>query len=96
MKNVRYESLDELPPIGSMWVANAGINFEGVVMDRANRLHQYDDPEVMFMNGTYCTVLESWHKDRRRNMIVIILPKSLLQFTLEYENSWESHGWERV
>ncbi len=79
-----------------MWVANAGINFQGIVMNRANRIHQYDDLGVMFMNGTYCTVLESWHADRRHNMITIILPKSLLKFTLEYEGSWESRGWERV
>lgn len=96
MKNLRYESLTDLPPIGSMWVANAGINFEGVVMNKPHRLHQYDESEVMFMNGTYCTVLESWHADRRKNMITIILPKSLLKFTLEYEGLWESHGWERV
>ena len=96
MKTVRYESLTDLPEIGSIWVANVGINFEAVVMNRANRIHQYDEAEIAFVNGTYCTVLESWHADRRRNMITIILPKSLLKFTLEYEGSWASHGWERV
>lgn len=77
-------------------MANAGINFEGVIMYKQHRLHQYDDNEVVFMNGTYCAVLDAWHSDRRKNMITIILPKSLLKFTLEYEGNWERYGWERV
>lgn len=98
MKKLKYESgFNDLPKAGSSWVARGDGLDTGITLEQdSEQIHQYWDNSILFPNQTICTVIDSWRKNRKFAVAIIVLPKSLDRIAVRFTGKWEDNGWERV